>query len=117
MRWLILILLVGCVPRTPTPPTTSHEDDVPMPVPYPPPAPRVEELGERPSETALWVDGQWHWDGAGYAWQSGTWIEPRSGWRYAPPTLVRRRNGELLYYEGVWKEIAQRPEREEGASP
>ncbi|HHH28016.1 MAG TPA: hypothetical protein ENK57_06690 [Polyangiaceae bacterium] len=97
-------LVVGCAPRTPTPPIAPHEGDAPVPVPYPPPSPRAQEIGRRPSETAVWVDGQWRWDGGGYAWLSGAWVEPRPGWAYAPPEVVRLRNGELLYYEGRWKE-------------
>ena len=64
--------------------------------------PRVEELGEAPTPTSVWVDGQWVFDGGGYAWEEGSWVEPAPGARYAPPTLVRRRNGELLYYSGTW---------------
>jgi len=108
---LTLPLAGACAPTTPTPALASHSLDNPITVPYPPPTPRVEELGERPSETAVWVDGQWRFTGGGYAWSPGAWVEPRPGWAYAPPTLVRLRNGELVYYEGQWKE----PTSEEGA--
>lgn len=100
----VAVMVTSCAPQTPVPPVAPHTGDTPLPVPYPPPAPRAQEIGRQPSETAVWVDGQWRWDGGGYAWLAGAWVEPRPGWAYAPPTVVRLRNGELLYYEGKWKE-------------
>jgi hypothetical protein len=100
---LLLLVLGACRPETPRPPLGTHDGEIPSEVPFPPPVPRVEELEDPPSPTAVWVDGHWVWDGGGYAWTDGSWIEPPPGAVYAPPTLVRRRNGELVYYGGVWK--------------
>lgn len=109
--------LTACAPQTPGPPVAPHTGEPPVPVPYPPPTPRVQEIGQRPSETAVYVDGQWRWDGGGYAWLNGAWVEPRPGWAYAPPTLVRLRNGELLYYEGKWRQQSSPDDPPDSAPP
>jgi hypothetical protein len=118
VKWSLGLLLaaMACAPQTAGPPIAPHTGDTPIPVPFPPPTPKVEEIGRRPSETAVWVDGQWSWDGGGYVWGAGAWVEPRPGWAYAPPTVLRLRSGELLYYEGVWKEWSgEEPKTTEGA--
>lgn len=99
--WLASLWL-ACTPRVAGPPLGPHENEAPMVVPYPPPAARPEELTDPPSETAVWVDGSYSWVGARYQWEEGGWFEPTPGNYYAPPLLVRRRNGDLFYYPGHW---------------
>jgi hypothetical protein len=59
-------------------------------------------LPAQPYEDSVWVDGYWSWNGSRFVWVPGAWSEPRPGYYYAPANTVRRRNGELLYYEGHW---------------
>jgi hypothetical protein len=68
MRSLLLLLAVlgvtGCVVAPPPP------------NPYPPPpAPRVEVAPPPPRETVVWEPGRWHWDGHGYVWINGHYVE------------------------------------------
>lgn len=93
----------ACASRIPVPPTGPHQHDTPVLVPYPPPPARVEVIPDPPEPEALWIDGHWVWTAGGYAWQPGHWDKPRPGAHYAPATMVRRRNGELLYYVGAWQ--------------
>jgi hypothetical protein len=60
---LAILALAGCVVAAP-------------PNPYPPPpAPRVEVAPPPPRETVVWEPGRWHWDGHGYVWIPGHYIE------------------------------------------
>jgi hypothetical protein len=94
--------MMACVPHVPTAPRGSHDGDTPVSVPYPPPPALVEMIPPRPDEEAVWVDGTFTWNGARYDWTPGGWERLVEGAYYAPPNTVRRRNGELLYYRGVW---------------
>jgi hypothetical protein len=95
--------LLACTPRVPGPPLTDHKGDTPIEVPYPPPAARAEELPPQPSEDSVWIDGHHRWSGSRYDWIAGGWVRAEPGQTWAPPLLVRRRNGDLLYYEGGWR--------------
>lgn len=97
-------LFGGCAPRLPVPKAGSHVGDRYVAVPYPPPPAKVETIPSSPNEDAVWVDGQWRWNGTGYGWRPGQWVVAAEDAAYAPPSLVRLRNGELLYYEGSWRE-------------
>ena len=96
------LLLAACSgPRVAVPATGSHSDH-PVPVPYAPPVARVETIPARPSDTALWVDGHWEWEGWSYSWVAGSWQElPQAGAFYAPATTVRQK-GQLYHFVGVW---------------
>ena len=99
----ITLLIGACAPRVPVPPTGPHTHDTPELVPYPPPPARVELIPPTPGPDALWIDGHWMWTAGGYAWRAGGWEQARAGAHYAPATMVRRSNGELLYYVGSWQ--------------
>jgi hypothetical protein len=104
-----LALTLGCAPRVPVPEPAGHEGDLPIAVPYPPPAARAETLPPPPHDHAVWLDGYWRWTGADYRWMAGRWVTPPAGMGYAPATTLRRRNGELLYYEPGWRRPAPAP--------
>jgi len=76
--------LAGCVVDSGSspypPPSASRIEIVPSPNPYPPPpAPRVEVVPPSPRETMVWEPGRWHcrwhWDGRGYVWIGGHYVE------------------------------------------
>ncbi len=80
-------------------------------VPWPPPPAKPELTGEPPSERAVWVDGEWIWNGRGtgprsYAgewdWRPGGWVEPPFGATYARARLERMPSGALAWYPGHW---------------
>lgn len=106
MAWgsVALLWLGSCRAPLPTPALGSHEGDVPVVVPYPPGPAQVELVGEQPEPGAVWVDGSWAWTGQAYVWQAGSWQTPAPGASYARPELVRRANGELVYFPGRWHE-------------
>ena len=98
-----LQLAVGCAPTVPGPVLGPHADDDPvLYVPYPPPPARSEELPPQPTVDAVWVDGHYRFRSNGYEWVEGGWVMPLQGGHYAPPLVVRLRDGKLVYYEGHW---------------
>ena len=72
-----------------------------MTVAFPPPAVELETLPPRPAAHAVWVDGQWSWEGSAWAWSSGAWVEPAQGARYAPWVLRVRHDGTLEFAPGL----------------
>jgi hypothetical protein len=60
------------------------------------------EVPPQPDDEAVWIDPHWSWTGGGYRWVAGGWMRPVPGAHYAPPMLVRLRNGQLMYYAGHW---------------
>lgn len=91
----------------------------PVVVPYPPPPAKVDVIVEAPSTMAnpAWLDGQWKWRGRRWLWEPGRWVDLAPGQVYAPPFVVRRSDGELLWYVGVLRYTgAIPPEALESAS-
>lgn len=98
--------------RVPTPEIREHPRGAREAtcVPYPPPAAKPESLGLRPSDRAVWVDGDWNWKSLGapestagkWVWQPGGWVEPPYGATYSRGTLTRLPNGALAWYPPHW---------------
>lgn len=103
----LLAAVSGCPPRVPVAPEGSHEGDMPTPVPYPPPAARAEVIPAQPHEDAVWVDGYWMWKGSDYSWSAGRWVRPGPGTVYSRATVLRLRNGELVFYPPKWHRAAK----------
>lgn len=57
-----------------------------------------------PGEGAVWIDGEWTWQGRRWSWRPGRWVMPREGTGYAPWTTVRDDNGTLFVAQGVWRD-------------
>jgi hypothetical protein len=80
------LALFGCVvapPPAPYPPPPRVVEVAPPPNPYPPPPPpRVETIPPRVRETVIWEPGRWHWDGHGYVWIRGHYVERVVGRRW-----------------------------------
>lgn len=72
-----------------------------MAVPLPPPPLRPEHVPPQP-DGAVWIDGEWSWDGTRYRWTNGAWVVAPTGGRVAPWTVVRRNDGQLFYSPSVW---------------
>jgi hypothetical protein len=73
---------------------------------YPPPPARVEFVPEEPSRGAVWIDGEWTWQGQRWAWKAGRWVAPPPDAAYSPSTTVRDSLGNLLVAEGKWRDKA-----------
>jgi hypothetical protein len=69
-----------------------------------PPAPRA-TVSVRPAAPwagAVWVQGNWQWNGAQYVWVQGRWLQPRAGAVYVQPRWQRRGRG-YVYVQGSWR--------------
>ena len=100
-----LILLAGCGASLPVPRTGPHSPDEPaLVVPYPPPPAQVEVIQPPPEglEKAVWIDGEWQWRSRRWVWLPGRWEVPYPDAYYAPAATVRRADGDLVSFAGVW---------------
>ena len=81
-------------------------------VPYPPPPARVEFVPKQPSSSAVWVDGEWTWNGRRWGWRVGRWLVPppdpatplRLPAAFSPWVSVRSFDGTLYVAEGTWRD-------------
>lgn len=109
------IYALGCgSSMTPTVPTGPHTDrEQFVIVSRMPDIVQVQTLPQRPDDSALWIDGYWHWSGRHWVWRDGGWAYPPKGAYYAAPQLVRipatgtRKSKDdvgvmLLYRPGHW---------------
>lgn len=99
------LLGAACGARLPTPPTGAHPASSTnyVEVPYPPPPARVEVVPPAPQERgAVWVDGEWAWQGKRWSWLPGGWVVPPLGAYFAPWLVYRLDNGRLLFAPGAW---------------
>ncbi|WP_437287758.1 YXWGXW repeat-containing protein [Sorangium sp. So ce406] len=100
---LALLLLVGCGSSLPVPPTGPHLPSEPaVVVPYPPPPARVEIISPPEKPGLVWIDGEWQWRSRRWAWQPGRWEPVPPGAYFAPNATVRRADGSLVWFAGVW---------------
>ncbi len=72
-------------------------------VPYPPPPARIETVPNRPTSDALWIDGEWRWQGRRWNWRTGRWLKVPAGVAFSPWTLVRRTDGATFVAPGMWR--------------
>ena len=78
-------------------------------VPYPPPAAQVEIIPPSPHEGAVWIDGEWAWQGRRWTWEPGGWVVPPTGSYFAPWRTKRLDNGKLLFTPGTWRAANDQP--------
>lgn len=95
-------LLPGCIPALPVPDAGDHAGETPVPVPYAPPAARADVILDPPAGMAdpRWIDGQWLWRGSRWVWEPGRWVAADPARVYAKPAVVRRVDGQLVWFEG-----------------
>jgi hypothetical protein len=79
-------------------------------VEYPPPPARVEFIPDEPKAPgAVWIDGEWTWQGRRWAWKPGRWIATPAGASFSPWTSVRDPGGLLYVAEGKWRDAKGQP--------
>jgi WXXGXW repeat (2 copies) len=107
MRWYApasLSAVAACGGPLPHPPYASQPTAALEAVGYPPPPARVEFVPVRPARGAVWIDGEWAWQGRRWAWRIGRWVAPPAGARFSPWTVVRGEDGATYYAPGVWRD-------------
>src|SRR5688500_4102678 len=67
-----------------------------------PPAPRVSVRPAAPYSGAIWVAGNWQWNGGQWVWTEGYWEQPRVGYVYVQPRWARQGRG-WVYVGGGWR--------------
>lgn len=90
--------------QLPAPSYVGQPQEALVQVPYPPPPARVEFVPDSPDGDAVWVDGEWVWQGRRYAWKPGRWVRAPSGAAFAPWATVRDSMGGLYIAEGTWRD-------------
>jgi hypothetical protein len=64
----------------------------------------VEPVYDRPAapyEGAVWIDGDWTWDGGRYTYVQGHWDRPRAGHVWARGNWERTNRG-YKWHKGHW---------------
>lgn len=95
---------LSCRGKLPTPRYSAQPTSALVPVPYPPPPARVEIVPDSPQDGAVWIDGEWSWDGRRWGWKLGRWLVPPPSATFSPWTTVRSRAGILYFAGGVWRD-------------
>jgi hypothetical protein len=106
---VLAIATAACGPnRLPQPEFTAQTTEALVQVPYNPPPARVEVVPAQPSQSgAVWIDGEWSWQGRRWAWKHGRWIVAPANAKFAPWTTVRDASGTLLMAPGAWRDRAR----------
>ncbi|MCB9591055.1 MAG: hypothetical protein H6718_36965 [Polyangiaceae bacterium] len=102
--WLIAAT-AGCASEVPRPAHTAHAWSDFQEVNSPPPVPRPEEVGEAPTDEAVWVDGYWVSRGGIWTWRDGGWVHAPAGSRLAEWKIVYDRRGRMLYAPSSWRDV------------
>jgi hypothetical protein len=92
----------ACGSSLPRPSPFAHARRAFYEVPFPPPPGRVEVVPAQPHDAAVWVDGEWLWEGRRWVWQDGGWVAPPPGARFAPWETRRVLDGRLFFAPGEW---------------
>jgi hypothetical protein len=100
----VFALFAACSSSLPTPKTGPHPPKITsyIEVPFPPPAAHVEVVPSKPRDGAVWMDGEWDWEGKNWVWETGGWIMPPGNAYLAPWITYRQGNGKLLFAPGSW---------------
>jgi len=102
-------VLWACGSKIPTPHYVPQKTTALSEVPYAPPPARAEGVPNQPNEKAVWLDGEWSWDGRRWSWKQGRWLVPPPGASFAPWTTVRTSDGTLFFAPGAWQNAKGEP--------
>jgi hypothetical protein len=94
---------LACSSDLPHPRYTGQPTSALTEIPYPPPPARVEMVPAQPVDGAVFVRGEWLWDGRRWAWKQGAWYTPPEGVLYARWVTVRGNDGKLYLASGTWR--------------
>jgi hypothetical protein len=100
---LLAVALMGCGSEVPTPHYVAQPASALVQVQTAPPPARVETVPPRPSRGAVWLDGEWAWQGRKWAWRRGRWVMPPQGASYSPWTVTHDEAGGVWYAAGAWR--------------
>jgi hypothetical protein len=106
---LLSALASGCAASLPHPTFAAQQSSSLKQVDQAPPPSRVEVVPVRPSELAVWVDGEWIWRRGRWAWLTGRWVEPPPGAVFCPWVFVRGTDGRLWAAPGAWHDASGAP--------
>jgi hypothetical protein len=83
--------------------TTTTVEETPAVATLRPPQLREEVIPAAPSERVTWHPGRWSWDGSGYTWIAGHWVDrPYANAVWEPGHWVDHGNG-WVWDEGHWR--------------
>jgi len=99
---VIVAFLLACAGSLPEPSYSSQPASAFQEVLYAPPPARVP--GRPKNSSAVWIDGEWDWTGARWAWQYGHWVVPPAGATYSKWAVTRRSDGVLLFASGTFRD-------------
>jgi hypothetical protein len=68
-----------------------------------PPPLRVERRVVRPYPGAVWINGNWRWNGSRYIWVSGRWDRPRAGFSRWEDGRWVQRGRNWVWIDGRWR--------------
>jgi len=97
-----LVGIAACGSRLPHPTYSPQSSSALSEVTFPPPPARAELVPPRPSDDAVWIDGEWLWRRRQWAWNPGRWVVAPAGATYSPWAAVRGEDGTLYYAPGQW---------------
>jgi len=98
-----VLLALSCSSRLPHPQYTNQPTSALIEVDFPAPPGRVEFVPPQPADGAVWIRGEWLWEGRRWGWKPGAWVLPPEGGGYARWVMVRRNDGKLFYAPGTWR--------------
>jgi hypothetical protein len=104
----VSLRIAACGSEIPQPAAAAQPTDALVEVDYPPPPARVEMVPTRPSSDAVWINGEWLWQGRRWSWRAGMWVVAPRDAAYARRVLVRRVDGRLFFAPGTWRDAQGR---------
>jgi hypothetical protein len=98
------LMALGCSSDLPHPRYTGQPTSALKEIPYQPPPARVESVPAKPLDDAVFVRGEWRWDGRRWSWKEGAWFVPPPGVLFARWVTVRAQDGKLYMAQGTWRD-------------
>jgi hypothetical protein len=103
---------LGCYGSLPHPVYVGQSTQSLESVGFPPPPARVEFIPRQPAKKgvkeAVWIDGEWEWQGRRWRWRLGRWVTPPEGARFAPWAVVYASDGTVYSAPGIWRDAQGR---------